>query len=263
MPTSSTSVCVTTTTATRDSESGSARARGSITREFRVAPEKTNARVAGAARLAIPQARQMVRHVRARQLDTDRGRIMRASANIVTLGREVLCYPDHRPDHRRQLPTRRPFTPSDRTHADRERPQRVDTRGCQRQLGRLSLSATKRREKRAIYRCDSQMAVNRSLDWRICCRASGLQADTGALRRGDDISRRRLLTFRSVVHTSTERPVFNSRQQNTENTELDVQSAPKNDSESCHDRASLLSHKTKDFRAGLCCLLSPPRQMCQ
>ena len=156
MPTSSTSVCVTTTTATRDSESGSARARGSITREFRVAPEKTNARVAGAARLAIPQARQMVRHVRARQLDTDRGRIMRASANIVTLGREVLCYPDHRPDHRRQLPTRRPFTPSDRTHADRERPQRVDTRGCQRQLGRLSLSATKRREKRAIYRCDSQ-----------------------------------------------------------------------------------------------------------
>lgn len=155
MPTSSTSVCVTTTTATRDSESGSARARGSITREFRVAPEKTNARVAGAARLAIPQARQMVRHVRARQLDTDRGRIMRASANIVTLGREVLCYPDHRPDHRRQLPTRRPFTPSDRTHADRERPQRVDTRGCQRQLGRLSLSATKRREKRAIYRCDS------------------------------------------------------------------------------------------------------------
>lgn len=46
---------------------------------------------------------------------------------------------------------------------------------------------------------------------------------------GGDVSRRRLLTFRSVVHTSLERPAFNSRLHNTENTGLDVQSTSEND----------------------------------
>lgn len=45
MPTSSTRVWVTTTIAASDSSSGNAKASGNTTKEFRVAPENTIARV--------------------------------------------------------------------------------------------------------------------------------------------------------------------------------------------------------------------------